>query len=365
MRATDIPDELRRIMVPKLAKDFYGPSPGIFIGTYGYPDVNAGPLGMISEQSSPSDLLKKNYQEIIAIRSGMIRSAKKENVKSKERIITNMQEISLAKMPTDVEMIFNKIPRLNINFDTIVQPMGAFAKLERLTLTQNPKISRKVERITGDDLKASQSAFMLYDAGIDVYKVQTILSSGVLGLAKRLVPTRWSITATDDIIAKNLLKQVKEYKSINEYMVFESFNLDNHFLILVMPGNWEFENVESWFSGAWNNSVEYEPFTGRTGYADKQAGGYYASRLAIVEHLHRIRRQARVFALREIHTEYTVPLGVWQVRENVRAAFGHGKRFAALGEALTYMGQLTKKPLSTYTKNSILLRQKRLSDYSV
>ncbi len=364
MRAVELPDSIRKQMMPKMTKDFFGPSPGIFIGTYGYPDVNTGPLGMVTQNnSSPADWLKKSYQEIIAIRSGMIRSAKKENIFSKEKIVANMQEISLAKVPTEVEMMFNKAPRLSINFDAIVQPMGAFAKLEKLTVTENPKISRKVERITSDDLKAAESTFQLYRAGTDVYKVQTILSSGALGIAKRMVPTRWSITATDDIIGKSLLKQVRDYKSVNEYMVFEAFNLDNHFLILLMPGSWEFENVESWFSGAWGLSHEYEPFSGRTKYAEKQAGGYYASRLAIIEYLRKIRRQARVFALREIHKEYSTPLGVWQVRENVRAAMAKPRRFATLREALTYMGQLTKKPLNLYTDKSRILRQRRLTDF--
>jgi hypothetical protein len=38
------------------------------------------------------------------------------------------------------------------------------------------------------------------------------LSIGVLGLKKdkKLVPTRWAITATDDILAKKLLEKVKQ-----------------------------------------------------------------------------------------------------------------------------------------------------------
>ena len=53
----------------------------------------------------------------------------------------------------------------------------------------------------------------------DEYTLSKILSVGVLGLKKdkKLVPTRWSITATDDILAKNLLRKIRDFKWIENY----------------------------------------------------------------------------------------------------------------------------------------------------
>jgi hypothetical protein len=49
-------------------------------------------------------------------------------------------------------------------------------------------------------------------------------------------------------------------------------------------------------------------------------GCYYAARLATSEELLRRRRQAGVLVLREVHPGEILPLGVWNVREHVRAA---------------------------------------------
>ncbi len=372
MRATELSEEIRRLMMPKLTKEFTGPSPGIFVGSENYPTVNVGPLGMTDNvNDNPADWLGMNYQQIVSIRGSMIRSGRPEHIKSRERIINNVQEISIAARPTDVEMIFQKRPVFSVSFDRYVQPMGPFAKLESLRLQENPRVDAKVEKTVNDELKAAQAAELLYGHGIDVYKITTILSSGILGFDKKLVPTRWSITATDDILAKGMMKDIRTYKSVNDFLVFESHKLDNHFTILVMPGSWEFENFEAWSKGsswskgmACNLEYEYEPFTGRTKYAAGEGGGYYASRLGIVEYLHRIKRQARVIVFREISEGYNIPLGVWQVRENVRNATSlEPVRFATKKEALAYVSGRIRWPFGMYLQKSKILSQRRLNDF--
>jgi hypothetical protein len=191
---------------------------------------------------------------------------------------------------------------------------------------------------------------------------------------KKLVPTRWSITATDDMIFKNMVSEVKDFPPVNEYMVYSSNYLDNHFQILLIPGNWEYENFEAWAPGSmWSFNLkkteiieEYEAFKGRTRYANKEGGGYYAARLGVIEGLHSMRRQARVvvFRDREIYEGYTVPLGVWQVRENVRNAFRQKpEKFATLNQALKHIDSKLRIPMEDYIKNSLMLKQRRISDF--
>ena len=178
-------------------------------------------------------------------------------------------------------------------------------------VTDNSKIPKQVDRIVSDELKAVEAAHGLYELGLDVYKVTTILSSGALRLrgAQKMVPTRGSITATDDIIFKKLTPEIKENPTIDSYYVYESSYMDNPFLILLMPSLFEYENFETWFPGSvWNDSFdqrpriveEYEGFKGRKQYAADEGGGYYAARLAVAEALHKMRRQAGVVVFREI-----------------------------------------------------------------
>ena len=79
--------------------------------------------------------------------------------------------------------------------------------------------------------------------------------------------------------------------------------------------------IESWFtsSGRIATGSDYEDSKGLDHYPSI-AGAFFAARLAVVEHLSRLNRKAAALVLREIHPEYIMPLGVWQVREGVREA---------------------------------------------
>ncbi len=373
MRALDLPIELRRKMAPRLGENFFGPSPSVFVGHFGYPNVNVGPMGALEERQEiddPSTWIKKDYAEIIELRSLLIRSKQQQNIFSKGRFVGDVQDISLAVNNPDIELGFKKKPVMKISFSQYTQPMGPTGTIDKFRLAENPKIPKYLEAATASDVRAKESAWMLYKKDVDVYKITTVLSAGTLGIDKKLVPTRWSITATDDIIGKQLISGIRDFRQIEEIRVFESQNLDNHYLIFLIPGSWEFENFEAWSKGSYWHSAggvqieeEYEPFEGRKGYAEKQAGGYYASRLGIAEHLHKIKRQARVLAIREIYEGYSIPLGVWVVREGVRDAFKQQSKFATLKEAFSYAATRLKWPLQQYLRKSRMFNQSRLTNF--
>ncbi len=144
---------------------------------------------------------------------------------------------------------------------------------------------------------------------------------------RRMVPTRWSITAVDGAISSRLLERIKSYPSIDDYRVFRYDHLSNRYVVMLIPANYSYEMIEAWFPNtAWNQGGrspnvigDYEPFWGRTTYA-APGGCYYSTRLATAEYLAAVRRQATVLALREVYPGYLIPLGVWTVREAVRAA---------------------------------------------
>jgi DNA repair protein NreA len=363
-----------KISIPKIKENFSGASGNIFVGKYGYPNVNIGPIASFdhSEAKSPSQLFGTDYNKVIDNLTKLVRGEVKQNVFSKARFVQDNKLLALAKKPAETEFLFKSAPKMDIKFSDINQPSGPIGYLKKMKITENVKIAQKVDKIVSDEIKANESSFQLYKIGEDVYKITNILSSGALGIEKnqKLVPTRWSITATDDLITKNLLTQVRQNSQINNYFVFESTYIGNHFIILLEPGNWEFENFEAWAPGSnWDNGdetsviEEYEPFQGRKKYADKQAGGYYAARLGIIEFLSKIKKQARVISFREISEEYVLSLGVWVVRETVRNAFKQKPIiFSSREEALTFIKTKLRVPFQSYINQSELLRQKKL-DY--
>ncbi|MGB9719365.1 MAG: hypothetical protein ACPL06_02090 [Candidatus Anstonellales archaeon] len=357
-------------IIGKLSETLFGPSVDFFVGSSGWPNINAGPLISIGETTETKSLFGLGYESIISSRLAMARGKKFTSVYS-PRISENIREIAMSTKPVDVEAHFSKKPSLELHFSPIVQPMGPSAPLRMLIEAENPRIPRKVYSLYEEKIKAVEAISELLSHGFDNYYITKIFSAGVLGEEKRLVPTRWSITASDDIIGKILIRKVKYYKENNEILVFSSYYLFNQFVVLLLPGRWEFENFEAWApKTSWGLNPEqytiieeYEGWKGRWRYAE-QAGGYYASRLAVLEYLERMKLQGRVVVFREVYEGFYLPVGVWQVRENVRNALKQKpKKFTTIGEALDEVKKYLRLPLKEYTRRSRVLGQAGLKDF--
>ncbi|MEK6923747.1 MAG: hypothetical protein AABW54_00730, partial [Candidatus Micrarchaeota archaeon] len=274
----------------RVKQEVFGPTPpNVFVGEYGYPQVLAGPMVSIDEEQpaeffgSQADWFGKDYSEIVAFATSLVRGKRKLAVTNQSRYLFDLQDSVLSTKSIDLEMSFSKRPSFSYAFSPVAQPMGPSGFVERVSLAGNPVIPKKVDSIVGEGLLVREALPELLDAGADYYYLQKVLSAGVLGRQRRLVPTKWSITATDDMLGKLLLEKVRTFPSINEFRIYSSDFLFNHFEILLMPGKWEFEQFESWSpSTPWaeqsNSDIieEFEPFEGRTKYAELEGGGYYA-----------------------------------------------------------------------------------------
>ncbi len=370
----------RQSGLSNLSNDFSGPSTSVFVGRIGYPEVGVGPLAVIPEQTDlelstahPAEWLAMGMDRLIELRGTTLRARKPEHIRSKTGFIADLKELAMAERPTDVELRFGSKPTFKFAFSDILPPTGASVRVENMRIVENPRIPKKVERIVTDDLNAVEAVNMLYSTGVDVYKLSEILSAGILGRnrVKKLVPTRWSITATDDIVFRYLSAELKDYPPLDSFLVYESMYLGNRFVILLLPSLFEYENFEIWFSGSlWSRGSsstilgEYEGYNGRKRYATDEGGGYYAARLAVAEALSRMRRQAGVVVFREIEPSYVLPLGVWVVRETVRAAFrNRAEKFQRLEEALSYINSRLLSDIKELKVKSKILGQRRLDDY--
>ncbi len=360
--------------------------PGIFVGRIGYPYVYAGPLvppmlGDTSLLDAPEQWLGRSLEEIVDFRTKLVRGKFRVNVKKPKKtgkLMDATLEIALSEAPVETRANFKKKPGGNFFLDEEVQPMGPSALLRSVEIG-NPKADHRVERAYGDeDLKAEEAVLGLYRDRVPVSKIQRAFSAGAFGLKeqRRMVPTRWSITAVDSTVSRRIVKdQVKGRPPVNEYWVHEMRYLDNRFVVLLTPSSWKYEWIEAWYPGtAWNpesRSVamcgDSEGYRGRTTYSTL-GGCYYAVRLATAEHLASQGRQAGVIALREIHPGFITPLGVWINRESVREALqGDGRKFDTLNEALTYVGSRFEIGLKEWIETSTLLKdalyQEKLTKY--
>ena len=307
-------------------QDFFGAAPNIFIGKYGYPDVNVGLLSteQYNDHDAPLVWKTNNYQiqDIIDLRTGLINSSFRTNIKSfDDKMLELSQEVSLSSKPVDVEVNLSKKPFFNIRFNQDSAPHGPNVRLKKARLTENPKIPTKVDRMVSDTGLKAADAIAALRKDFDEHYLTKVFSVGNLGVKseRKLVPTRWSITAVDDIIGKQMIDEVKKCKE-SDYLAFFGGYLGTYYLILMFPNCWSYELFESVVGDTGPPMTDYEPYGGRKEYADDTAGGYYAARHAILEKLCSIKRQAGVLALRFITNEYWAPLGVWVCRESVRNA---------------------------------------------
>jgi len=354
--------------------------PSVFIGSkLKYPLVNVGILSPLErdEDAWVYDDAKywanNNFEirDVLKLRDSLLNSRFQSNVydsRTNKNFVQMAQEIAVASKPVDVEIELKH--RLNIgrNTDKVLTPHGMRASLKKAKITGNVKIHRQVDKVMNDEIKSVEGMEILYKNNFTEYTLSKILSVGVLGLKKnkRLVPTRWSITATDDSIGKFLLKRVRENKVIEDYELFFGEFLGNCYLIALLPEIWSYELFELYLPGSsWNPSSEikastdFEDYFGRKTYATSTAGGYYASRLPIIEYLNSIKKQATVLAIRIETPSYWAALGVWVVRESVRKAIAKGAiKFRDLNETLESIRKIGKIKYNYDCEN--ILKKSRL-----
>jgi len=358
--------------------------PSVFIGRIGYPKVAIGPMippyhGDTSLMDTPERWVGLSIDDIIDFRSNLVRGMHNvdiHDVENSNKLVVKTRELAMARNPPEAVAEFEKKPVGRLTVDDDVQPFGPSAKIRRFDLS-NFRFDNRLEKAFYDtDLKARDAVVSLYKDGSLLSQIQRAFSVGAFGMGKRrkFVPTRWSITAVDSNLGLHMLDTTKTFPTINDYRIYETNQLDNRWAILMMPTSWRYELIEAWYPNtAWNPHSDriaimgdHEFFDGRTTYASI-GGCYYAARLAVNELLQKERRQAGVSILRESHPGYILPVGVWNVRENVRAALRTTpKRFTTLKDALTHVSTIMDIPVSRWIKNSAILKdalyQKRIDD---
>lgn len=347
--------------------DYLGAAPSVFVGSYGYPAVQGGPLLLADEDRPPAWLARGlTIDDVVDLRASAI-AARAPVPRVREAIA----EVALSARPVDVEVAFARPVDFDIRFDGVLTPVGRSGPVRDLDVLDNPVVPRAVDRVTSDsDLSASEGLAELYRADVDVYHLANLLSAGVLGRRRRVVPTRWAITAVDDTLGRAQKQELVRYPSVEEVLVFSHTLYGNTIAVLLAPGGWQFEMIERWRAHSlWTHDQDAVTVDGEgkrpSGYSPI-AGAYYSARLAVTDHLVSVRRQARALVLRSVTGEYWAPLGTWVVREAALAAMrSPPERYATLAEGAAALDRHYGDG-SWREKSSILPRmraERTLSDF--
>ena len=301
--------------------------PSVFVGSYGYPKVLVGPMvppvhGNTLVMDLPESWLGKSLEDIVNYRLSLVRGIQAVPIKEPQgRYIESLQELAMSSQSTDSEVEFVKNTRPSLFVDGENAPFGPVGEIKNAKFS-NSSSDKNIQRLFYDkDILAQNAVLELYNRGIEVSKIQKCFSIGMFGKNRKLVPTRWSITATDDIISKSMVEQITSFSEIDSCRLFTYEHLGNSYAVIMFPSRWVFEMQEAWHDQGGNIGFgsDFEDVKGLSHYP-ATAGAHFASRLAVAEYLLATSVQAGVMVLREIRPEYAVPVGVWQVREGVRMA---------------------------------------------
>ncbi len=354
-------------------RDEFCSPPSVFIGRFGYPHVSVGAL-CVKDFSFPHyyDDPKLWFKERLSVanvlskRLSMVNPAFKSHVKMNDGVLETVREIAMAKKSTLLEVEFKKRPRIKIEFSHVFSPVGMRGLVKKLALEENPRVDRRIEKAYYDtDLKASEAVTELYRRGVNENAISRVLSAGMLGREsqRKLVPTRWSITAVDDMLGKYMIEEIRYHKPVDSIRIHYAEYNGNRFWVLLLPSTWKFELVEiahpiaEWkrFGRRYYITKDYEDFTSRRSYVEETAGGYYASRLGVLEHLKKLEMQAAALVVREILPNYWAPLGVWLVRETVREAMRRPPViFSSLENAVGFVESQMKANVSLRAVSTLL-----------
>lgn len=328
--------------------------PSIFVGRYGYPKVRIGP--MIPPLHGDTTILDrtelwtgKSIEEIANYRLSLVLGTMNVNVHdiSSSRYLENMQELAMSERPAEAEATFEKRPvadahmQKELRLDHEATPFGPAAPLRGFNVSSLSADQRIETAYYDTDLRAAEAMMELYRRSVEISIIQRVLSMGMLGVKKKrkLVPTRWSISATDDTISSMLVKEIAMNPTIDLFEVTRYSHLANYYSIILIPNHrWIFEMIESWFTsrGQVATGADNEDERGLN-HNPTIAGAYFAARLAVAEHLARRHKKAGAIVLREIHPNYVMPLGVWQIREGVREALKNPpQKFERFDHAMSF-----------------------------
>lgn len=349
----------------KVKRKVEAPSPPFFLISWkNYPNIATGPYltFLDPEFYRSSKAMEIGMDELLRVRASSVRPFQIRNVREV------IEDGALSIKPIEMSAELKREPEVKLDFNFL----GPSVPAVKIELEEEPKVPRKVwYYYESYDVKAEEAILALEDFGFD-YLVQ-LLSTGSLGIKtqRKLVPTRWAITAVDSILSKKYFENVKKYEPVDEIEVYYGEHWDNRFVIILFPWDWCFEVMEKWLPGsAWGQGIisDFEMGELKRDYASNVTGSYYAARLEILKFLEKRKRKAACLVLREVGPKYYFPVGVWHVRETVKMAMKNKpEKFQSWNEARETVNKLLKCDVEEWEKRSKIIKiiktQKTLLEY--
>jgi hypothetical protein len=357
-----------------LKKDINGYTPpSNLISSINYPKLSLGVLTSYNENieiyDNPIYWAKNNIdvEEIIKSRISLINAKKIVDAnlpRKNDKLYNEILDSMLSVKSINLEIHFNKISE-NMKISKIIGLYGYSGIIDKIKINENPKIPNEIYKI--EEMKAEDSIYYLYKSGMSDYYLSRLFSMGFFGykINKKLVPSKWAITAVHEILEKKIKEEIKDYSKINDkYYLFYYSLYGNDFYGVFFPGNGNCELIETLIPGSVYNLDSKYSIIGR----DDESGGYSALKLSFAEFMRNYKMVGNLVVFRFVTKEYKIPLGVWVVREGTKYMLNNLiEKFDNYNELIEYLNNkfMNKYNVSVYKlrKYSNLLKQKSILNF--
>ncbi len=152
------------------------------------------------------------------------------------------------------------------------------------------------------------------------------------------------------MIGDQLLTRCEKIPVIDTWRVHQFSSLHNNYAVILMPTGWQYEWSEAFLKVLGNEELvfsDHEGYKKKTEYSHL-GGCYYSCKMAVLEALAQEQEQAGAIILREAHRGY-VPMGVFNVRENVRSAMRQpAQEFEDIRSALSHISETFTLPMTRF-----------------
>ncbi|MFP4402364.1 MAG: hypothetical protein ACLFPL_03975 [Candidatus Nanoarchaeia archaeon] len=286
------------------------------------PDISAS-------QYHQNEFVKQDYSAILKSKARSIAGVSSKpthKTNTRSNLHETIRDIYASKTPQLSRHIFeNDVKINNIVSTQTTGLLGSSNSLQSIEVDDNISISTHIEKYNNGEVRAKEAILNLYYKGFNDNQIRSLLSLGSFGKEnnKILVPTKWAISACDSIIEQDLYSKIINYNISNSYELYYYEDKGNAFLICLFPNQFCAEVIETWFSSSTKKLVierDFVNFSNKLQTKEPEcAGGYWATKLAILEHLYKHKKQSAFLSIRLINN-YEIPLGVIFVRESVREA---------------------------------------------
>lgn len=290
-------------------------------------------------QFNQNEFVKKDYSHILKhkARSVVATSQPQHKTQTKKQLQEDLTLLYSSKKAVESEHIFEDELKIgNILSSKTAGLLGNSTPLLKINTYDNISISKHLEKHQQGETKAKDAIIELYERGFNDTQIRTLLSLGTFGLDKNkvLVPTKWSISACDSVLEQYLYTKIINYRIGEEYLVFEHNDKGNHFIICFLPNQFCSDVIETYTNSDNIQVVEedFVPFSNKLSTKEPEcAGGYWATKLAMLEKINSLKKQYACISIRIINN-YEIPLGVIFVRESVREAINKKPIFKTLNK---------------------------------